>query len=130
MVFIYIYSIYDMVYTSIIFSNMVCEIPYRRLRGYTSWNFFIGSIYCFHSSIHHISHTLGHIKFRIMKEELIEIATKKGFSSNVIGKSVGSIYSTKDFYYLWMCELQKWLRKVHDNEVFAKSEYKNLKKAT
>ena len=27
-----------------------------------------------------------------------------------------------------MCELQKWLRKVHDNEVFAKSEYKNLKK--
>jgi hypothetical protein len=47
------------------------------------------------------------------KSILSKLAKEKGFISNIIGKSVESKYSTKDFYYLWMCELQKWLRENH-----------------
>ena len=48
-----------------------------------------------------------------MEKKIIELATEKGFTSSIIGKSVEAKYSNKDFYYLWMCELQKWLREVH-----------------
>ena len=48
-----------------------------------------------------------------MKEQLIILAKEKGFISEIIGKSVDSKYSKKDFYYLWMCELQKWLRETY-----------------
>jgi hypothetical protein len=48
-----------------------------------------------------------------MEKKVIELATEEGFISSIIGKSVEAKYSNKDFYYLWMCELQKWLREVH-----------------
>jgi len=48
-----------------------------------------------------------------MKEQLISLAKEKEFESSVIGKSVNAKYSSKPFYYLWMCELQKWLREEH-----------------
>lgn len=46
-----------------------------------------------------------------MKQELLQLAKFKGFESKVIGKSVESVYIlNKDlYYYLWMCELQRWL---------------------
>ena len=53
-----------------------------------------------------------------MKEKLISLAKEKGFVSNIIGKSVESVYSKKDFYYLWMCELKKWLIKNYNINVF------------
>lgn len=49
-----------------------------------------------------------------MKDKLIKLAKEKGFVSDIIGKSVDSKYSKKDFYYLWMCELQQWLEKQHN----------------
>lgn len=49
-----------------------------------------------------------------MKRELILLAKEKGFISPVIGKSVEAEWSNKPFYYLWMCELQEWLRDVYD----------------
>lgn len=52
-----------------------------------------------------------------MKEKLLKLAKKKGFVSNIIGKSVESIHTSKDFYYLWMCELKKWLRETNDIHV-------------
>ena len=52
-----------------------------------------------------------------MEEQIISIAKEKGFISNIIGKSVEAKYSNKDFYYLWMCELQKWLREVHNTYI-------------
>ena len=55
-----------------------------------------------------------------MKEELIKLAKEKGFISDIIGKSVEAEYSTKDFYYLWMCELHKWLREVHNIHIEVK----------
>lgn len=48
-----------------------------------------------------------------MKEQLITLAKEKKFTSKIIGKSVEATHSTKDFYYLWMCELQKWFREEH-----------------
>jgi len=48
-----------------------------------------------------------------MQKQLIASAKEKGFESHIIGKSVEAKYSNKDFYYLWMCELQKWLREEH-----------------
>lgn len=44
--------------------------------------------------------------------DLVRLASNKGFTSNIIGKSRESKYSNKDFYYLWMCELQIWLEKT------------------
>ena len=46
-----------------------------------------------------------------MKQELLQLAKFKGFESRVINKSVESVYIlNKDlYYYLWMCELQRWL---------------------
>ena len=49
-----------------------------------------------------------------MQKQLIASAKEKGFESHIIGKSVEAKYSNKDFYYLWMCELQKWLREEHN----------------
>lgn len=45
-----------------------------------------------------------------MKEklEMIALAKKKGFVSNIIGKSAESKHRSKDFFYLWLCELLKW----------------------
>ena len=56
-----------------------------------------------------------------MKEELIKLAKEKGFISDIIGKSVEAEYSTKDFYYLWMCELHKWIREVHNIHIEIKN---------
>lgn len=52
-----------------------------------------------------------------MKEKLIESAKEKGFKSLIIGKSVNAKYTKKDFYYLWMCEVQKWLRDLHNIDI-------------
>jgi hypothetical protein len=49
-----------------------------------------------------------------MKQELITLANKKEFISEIIGKSVEHKYTEKDFYYLWLCELQKWLKDKHN----------------
>ena len=49
-----------------------------------------------------------------MQKQLIASAKEKGFESHIIGKSVEAKYSNKDFYHLWMCELQKWLREKHN----------------
>ena len=40
--------------------------------------------------------------------KLLELSREKGFMSrdNLIGVS-------ESYYYLWMCELQKWLREEH-----------------
>ena len=48
-----------------------------------------------------------------MQKQLIASAKEKGFESHIIGKSVEAKYSNKDFYYLWMCELQKWIREEY-----------------
>lgn len=57
------------------------------------------------------------------RQELIKLATDKGFTSKVIGKSVDNKSIEKDFYYLWMCELQKWLRDVHRIHVSPFADY-------
>lgn len=57
------------------------------------------------------------------RQELIKLATDKGFTSKVIGKSVDNKSTEKDFYYLWMCELQKWLRDVHRIHVSPLADY-------
>ncbi len=54
------------------------------------------------------------------KQELIKLATDKGFTSKIIGKSVDNKSIEKDFYYLWMCELQKWLRDTHNIDIIIK----------
>jgi len=53
-----------------------------------------------------------------MKDKLIELTKKIGFTSAIIGKSIESLYSSKDFYYLWLCELQKWCREIQHLDVF------------
>ena len=53
-----------------------------------------------------------------MRDKLIELAKECGFTSNIIGKSVNSLYSSKDFYYLWLCELHKWCREIQHLDVF------------
>lgn len=52
-----------------------------------------------------------------MKEQLIQLASKKGFISKIIDKSVSAKYSYKDFYYLWLCELQNYLIECHNISV-------------
>jgi len=53
-----------------------------------------------------------------MQKQLIASAKEKGFESHIIGKSVEAKYSNKDFYYLWMCELQKWLREEYKIDIW------------
>lgn len=52
-----------------------------------------------------------------MKEQLIQLAKDKGFISLVIGKSATAKYSNKPYYYLWLCELQKWIREKHRRHI-------------
>jgi len=59
-----------------------------------------------------------------MKDKLIEYVNEMGFTSKIIGKSVNSMYSSKDFYYLWLCELQKWCRDTQYLDVFISSSIK------
>lgn len=49
-----------------------------------------------------------------MKEELIKQSEEKGFISRDRLVKVNESY-----YYLWMCELQKWLRDKHNIDVQA-----------
>lgn len=47
-----------------------------------------------------------------MKEELVTLSREKGFMSE------GNLIVVYDeYYYLWMCELQKWLRDNHSLNV-------------
>lgn len=50
-----------------------------------------------------------------MKTELIQLAKEKEFKSDLLS-SEPMKYSHKEDtrYYLWMCELQRWLRNVHN----------------
>lgn len=51
-----------------------------------------------------------------MKEQLIELAKEKGFEPIVHSYNWYSANETEKenlSYYLWMCELQKWLRDSH-----------------
>ena len=52
-----------------------------------------------------------------MKEELIQLAEHKGFAPLIshelhIIKNLSSI-GDEDVYYIFLCELQKWLREKH-----------------
>lgn len=51
-----------------------------------------------------------------MKDELIELSKEKGFLSR---DKLVSVYNS--YYYLWMCELQQWLREVHNIQVYVYS---------
>ena len=45
-----------------------------------------------------------------MKQELILLATKKGFTSKMFSDTEWKHSDREDIrYYLWMCELYKWL---------------------
>ena len=44
--------------------------------------------------------------------DLVQLSKEKGFMSR--DKLIGV---TGDYKYLWMCELQKWLRDVHNIEI-------------
>ena len=44
-----------------------------------------------------------------MKEKLIKLATEKGFKSELLQRDL----SDDNYYYLWCCLLQKWLREKH-----------------
>lgn len=50
-----------------------------------------------------------------MKEEIIKKSKSLGFISKVFSEA--EITSELD-YYLWMCELQKWLREKHNIDVY------------
>ena len=57
-----------------------------------------------------------------MKEELIKLASIKGFQQEV-NNGVGIFYAGDIFendkaYFLWLCLLQKWLREEHDIFVY------------
>lgn len=48
------------------------------------------------------------------KETLISLAKEKGFISELLSHTVWKYSYKEDLrYYLWMCELQKWLREIH-----------------
>lgn len=60
-----------------------------------------------------------------MKEKLIQLATEKGFKSELhdaeikrINYGGSRIELSKLLYYLWMCELQMWQRDVNNIYVF------------
>lgn len=45
-----------------------------------------------------------------MKQELILLATKKGFTSKMFSDTEWKHSDREDIrYYLWMCELYKWI---------------------
>lgn len=49
-----------------------------------------------------------------MKEKLIKLSKEKNFNSDFLHNEPYK-YNTKENlrYYLWLCELQKWLREKH-----------------
>lgn len=55
-----------------------------------------------------------------MKEQLISLSEEKGFKSNILAFNLKLLISTDKneinrlYYYLWMCEIQKWLREKHN----------------
>lgn len=53
-----------------------------------------------------------------MKEELIKLAKELGFESKIVS-SIPWKYSQNEElrYCLWMCELQKWVRDIHNIDV-------------
>lgn len=51
-------------------------------------------------------------------KNMVNLSKTKGFESKVIGKSVFNKTSEKDFYYLWLCELQRWLREEHSYFIY------------
>ena len=51
-----------------------------------------------------------------MKEELVKLSRDKGFLSK---DKLVAVYES--YYYLWLCELQKWLRETHF--ILVSSEY-------
>ena len=57
-----------------------------------------------------------------MKEKLIELSKEKGFESKIykelIKIGIWIKLSNNHAYYLWMCELQKWLRENHNIHIF------------
>lgn len=55
-----------------------------------------------------------------MKQKLVELAGKKGFKS----KALRTYNLDDELYYLWLCELQKWLRDEHEIWVHNKKETK------
>lgn len=44
-----------------------------------------------------------------MKQEIIKLAKEKGFESEAT-RNIDILKSTDLFYYLYLCEIQKWLR--------------------
>jgi hypothetical protein len=54
-----------------------------------------------------------------MKEKIIKLAKEKGFLSKGT-RTIGN--KTDDLtYYLWLCELQKWLRDKH--QIFVETSF-------
>jgi len=45
-----------------------------------------------------------------MKEEIVKLAKEKGFLLDINHITCFSSNYVIDIYYLWLCELQKWLR--------------------
>lgn len=59
-----------------------------------------------------------------MKEQLIKLAEEKGFFQDFTAMQIS--YGHLDIDYLWMCELQKWLRDKHNIDIiFEPERYKN-----
>lgn len=48
-----------------------------------------------------------------MTQDLIKESKNKGFMSRN-----NLVQVNDDYYYLWMCELQKWLRDVHNLHIY------------
>lgn len=47
------------------------------------------------------------------KQNLIQLAQEKGFESEIFSPQMRDLV-----YYLWMCELQKWLEEKHSIHVY------------
>lgn len=58
-----------------------------------------------------------------MKNELIQLAKEKGFSSNIISEEPWKYSANEELRWLfWMAALQKWLREVHNIDVISISQ--------
>ena len=60
----------------------------------------------------------------IMKDEIIKLANEKGFESKRLEAFLTVCIARKDrdsdhFYYLYLCEVQKWL--IDDHEIYVVS---------
>lgn len=57
------------------------------------------------------------------KLELMELATKKGFISRMF-PTVWDFNTKEDLrFYLWCCELHKWIKEVHPNAMSIHNRY-------